>query len=239
MIPHEQQSALLKAISPDRLDTYQRAANARGCDVLELYLWDRDVAAAVMADIAILEVAMRNALNEALTRLAGGADWYRYEVGLDERSLSAVASAWGKVPSDRRTPGRVVAQLSFGFWRNLLEAGGTIGAGPRKRAADYEQLWRQELRLAFPGGRAEARRAGEHFTRLWTLGVVKEVHAFRNRAAHHEPIVNGFPMPGENRRLTAMQGHAACLTLARLLDRDLAAWLATATQLGPTLAAAP
>lgn len=64
------------------------------------------------------------------------------------------------------------------------------------------------------------------FTRTWTLSVVKEVHAPRNRAAHHEPLVNGFPMPGQQRRLSGIQGHQACMRLASTLDRDLATWLA-------------
>ena len=50
-----ERAALERAISTDRLTTYRRAAAAAGCDVLDLYLWDRDAAAAVLADIAILE----------------------------------------------------------------------------------------------------------------------------------------------------------------------------------------
>jgi len=124
-----------------------------------------------------------------------------------------------------------VAKLMFEFWRNLLEAGGDIGDGPRRVRADHERLWRTQLKSAFPGGRLEAASQSAQFTRSWTLGVVMNVHALRNRAAHHEPLVNGFPLPGEQRRLSADQGHQACLQLARLLDRDLAAWLVTNSQM--------
>ncbi|MEV4637652.1 hypothetical protein AB0J80_09900 [Actinoplanes sp. NPDC049548] len=234
-----QRTALEKAISPDRLHTYRSEAASRGCDHLDLYVWDRDTAAAAMADIAILEVAMRNAMNDALARLAGRPDWYSVELGLDDRSLKAVAKAWVEVPPARRTPGRVVAQLMFGFWRNLLEVGGHYGAGPRRQQARYETLWVREISKAFPGGRAEARTTGGQFTRAWTLGVVKEVHALRNRAAHHEPLVKGFPMPGENRRLALQQGLDACLKLSRLLDRDLAGWLSANSQLAQALTRAP
>ncbi|MBB2974827.1 hypothetical protein FHX49_000368 [Microbacterium endophyticum] len=38
--------------------------------------------------------------------------------------------------------------------------------------------------------------------------------------------MRGFPLPGQQQqRLTAKQGHEACLRLARMLDRDLATWL--------------
>jgi hypothetical protein len=231
VIPDPQRAALERAISPDRLGTYQNAARATGRDALELYVWDRDVAAGAMADIAVLEVAMRNAMNGALTRRANRPDWYAADIGLDNRSLQAVAKAWGEVPESRRSPGRVVAQLMFGFWRNLLESGGVVGAGPLKRTVNYEDLWRSDLHLAFRGGRAVAKGEGSQFTRTWTLDIVKNVHALRNRAAHHEPLLNGIPIPGENRRITAADGSAACFMLARLLDRDLASWLSSNSRL--------
>lgn len=82
--------ALIKAISPNRLQTYTAAAAGRQCDVLDLYVWDRDLAAAAMADIAILEVAMRNAMSGALEQRSGRLDWYAVDIGLDNRSLRAV-----------------------------------------------------------------------------------------------------------------------------------------------------
>lgn len=129
--------------------------------------------------------------------------------------------------------------MMFGFWRNLLETGGPVGDGPRQRTANYEDLWRAQLRSAFPGGRAVAGVQNVQFTRRWTLGVVKEVHALRNRAAHHEPLVNGYPIPGESRRLTGGDGHAASLRLAGLLDRDLATWLTANSHMARTLPLQP
>lgn len=234
-----QRVALTRAISPDRLSTYQGAAEEAGVDVLGLYLWDRDLAAAALADIAVLEVALRNAMNTRLVEIAGRVDWYAIDVGLDDRSLRTVAQAWNRLPQRQRTPGRVVAQLMFGFWRGLLEQGGHHGDGPLRVRRLYEDLWRAGMHRAFPGGRAEAAGAGQRWTRTWTLGVVTPVHALRNRAAHHEPLVNGFPMPGEDRRLSVEQGHQACLGLARVLDRDLASWLREHSQLAERLARRP
>ena len=70
------------------------------------------------------------------------------------------------------------------------------------------------------------------FSREWVLGIVTVVHALRNRAAHHEPLVGGFPLPGQRdrhgnvTRLTVADGYASCMKLARLIDRNLATWLA-------------
>lgn len=175
----EQRRALSEAISPDRLATYQGAARAGGVDVLELYLWDRDLAAAALADIAVVEVALRNAMDTGLAELARGEDWYAVD------------------------------------------------------------LWRGGMHRAFLGGRAEAASVGRRSTRTWTLGVVNPVIALRNRAAHHELLVNGFPLPGESRRLSAQESHQACLRLARILNRDLASWLQNHSQLAERLSQRP
>jgi hypothetical protein len=67
--------------------------------------------------------------------------------------------------------GKVVAELSFGFWRYLV-------------ASRYlTALWIPGARAAFPNGPADLRmRRAQLERRLHNLMLV------RNRAAHHEPI---------------------------------------------------
>jgi transposase len=79
----------------------------------------------------------------------------------------------------------------------------------------------------------------DQLERSWTLDTVAVVHAVRNRAAHHEPFSSGFPLPGQQTRLSAQEGHQACSKLAGLLDRDLAAWLAGNSSVSHILAARP
>lgn len=63
-------------------------------------------------------------------------------------------------------PGKVVAELTFGFWRYLL-------------TAHYEaSLWTPALRHAFPSGLA----------RGTVYELVEHINILRNRVAHHEPI---------------------------------------------------
>lgn len=230
-------TALSRLISPERLSTYSHEASTAGCDVLDLYLWDQDLAAAALADIAILEVALRNSMNEQLVAFAGRQDWYAVDIGLDDRSLNSIKRAWGDIPSARRTPGRVVAQLMLGFWRDLLETGGKIdGRTPRQRDADYETLWRNGMNYAFPGGRSLARHRSEQFSRTWMLNVVQMVHALRNRVSHHEPLINGVKMPGQQGlRISIVEAHQACLFLARSLDRDLGCWFERNSRMTPVI----
>lgn len=119
---------------------------------------------------------------------------------------------------------------------------------PREISVDYDTLWHAAFKQAFPGGRQEARlrraklidalpnnssRAAEvarlqqevAFTRSWVHSICRIVRDLRNRITHHEPLISGFPLRGQRQRLTAIEGHNYVRLLARMLDRDLAAWL--------------
>lgn len=220
--------ALDEAVTPIRMGTYLAAAGQDVSLARKLYVWDRDISAAVLADVAIIEVALRNSMAKQL-HSAYGLDWYKQDIGLDGPSRSKLAEAWGRLPQGRKTPGHLVAGLMFGFWKGLLEPGGYIGKEPQRFHVSHDQLWINGLSKSFRGGRAVAAADKAKFTRSWTHGIVAVVHAARNRAAHHEPFVSGFPLPGQSTRLTIQNGHTACLKLAAMLDRDLADWLKTTT----------
>lgn len=246
---------LQSGISSPRFQTFLVASRNDEKLARSLYVWNRDLSVAILADIAILEVALRNSMHEAATA-KWGPHWYSdSSVALDERSVKQLSSAWGQLSDsvkkrarDNDLPGRVVAQCMFGFWTNLLDAGSHLGQPPRRVSVDYDLLWNAAFKKAFPGGRAEARAirkaliAGlpadaSHqtevnrlqqevaFTRGWVHGICKNVNDLRNRVAHHEPLINGFPLNGQNRRMSAEEGHQEMRILARLLDRKLASWL--------------
>ncbi|WP_258185049.1 MULTISPECIES: hypothetical protein [unclassified Bifidobacterium] len=148
----------------------------------------------------------------------------------DDRTQRQIREAWGHLTIQQKkwhTHGHLVAALTFGFWRNLLENGGAIHARwPDEGSADYENdLWRKGIVKSFPGGRRHAADANAKWTRNYALNIVKTVHALRNRVAHHEPLVNGVPLPGENRRITLADAVRACFDLAMILDRNLYSWL--------------
>lgn len=232
-------AALDRAISPPRYASYLLAAGGDPERARELYVWDRNVASAVFADLAIVEVALRNAMHEALAQV-WGPDWYDSgAVVLDNRSRNQLDTAKSHLPAGLVSaagpdlPGRVVAQCMFGFWVNLLDSGNYVGHGNQRRRVDYEVLWRQALNHAFPGGRPEARldpSPGAHFTRGWVHGIAKVVNELRNRVAHHEPLQNGFPLNGQQARMTVREGFDTYLRLTRMIDRDLAAWVESDTR---------
>ena len=121
----------------------------------------------------------------------------------------------------------MTAQLSLGFWVNLLDAKGSEG------------LWRLGLHRAFPGGRREASRAGARYQRAWVVSQLRLMRVLRNRCAHHEVLINGVPVPGQARRMSVGQGIATYMLLTRMIDRDLAAWMLEDTATDAVLMARP
>lgn len=89
----------------------------------------------------MLEVTLRNAMNDQLTAYAQRPDWWNANVGLHPFETRRIHEAIHEVTIQKgssATPGHVVAELSFGFWTSLL-------------ANKYHQrLWVPVLQYAFP-----------------------------------------------------------------------------------------
>ncbi|WP_125610837.1 hypothetical protein [Specibacter cremeus] len=85
-----------------------------------------DETAAFLADTAILEVALRNALVTRLEVLYGHR-WFEVDAGFHGPARDKLQTAWGALPSRQKTPGHLVVRLMFGFWKGLLEPGGYAG----------------------------------------------------------------------------------------------------------------
>jgi hypothetical protein len=201
-------NALETSLSPERLATYQRAVGADRTRAMRLYIWNTAISAAFYGPLQGLEVALRNAMANALA-LTYGAAWYDNPAcGFDAGTLNRIAAAKdelrrGRYPLDAS---HLVAALSFGFWVALLGSGGhsaTMGAGKR----NYEMtLWRPCLFRAFHHARMNRRQAHQRLDYLRTL---------RNRIAHHEPIFT--------RHLAA--DYQSILTVAGWIDPATRDWI--------------
>jgi hypothetical protein len=164
---------------------------------------DRDVAAAAIADIAILEVARRNAMDAALERLAGQPDWYRLDIGLNNRSLDAIARDWGEVSAaSHARPGPGATDVPGS---GVILEGGDTGKGPWKRPVSYEDLWRAQPRTAFPGERARAAAERAVHPHLDAGGCQRMYTRFGTERRTTSPSLP-IPLPEENRRISIAQG---------------------------------
>lgn len=164
-----------RQISRERLQPYLALSAHDIARALALYRWNAAMASAFWIDLAHAEVILRNAMDVQLTTwTAQRTDEHWYNVlgaVFTPQSLEDIAKAKRRVRAEGMPliHGRVLAAISFGFWRFLL-------------SGRYDRtLWRPCLYRAFPHCRTPRRVVHETLHRL---------HNLRNRIAHHEPVHN-------------------------------------------------
>ncbi|MBA8946131.1 hypothetical protein ACWDY7_31800 [Streptomyces calvus] len=161
---------MLRDLSLPRLRRYIRAAHGDAQAAERLYWWNVEVSAALFGSLHCLELALRNALHNALARYHGRPDWWAV-APLNERGHKLVDDARRSCGRRLRriTPDDVVAELSFGFWVSLLSHG-----------SGYDRhFWVPVLHSAFPYYRGRRDRLYRELSSLVLL---------RNRVMHHEPV---------------------------------------------------
>ena len=164
----ETMRALCEAISEERSATYLRLANGDRRRALQLYTRNAALGAAFYGPLQALEVTLRNGVHRAMTSAHGN---FWFDSRLLRRSQAEAVSKvkkeldWNRGP---QLPGRVVAELSLGFWVALF-------------ARRYESdLWRPTLHRCFTPTPARSKLHRQ----------LDELRRLRNRIAHHEPILH-------------------------------------------------
>ncbi|GAA4756536.1 hypothetical protein GCM10023328_45370 [Modestobacter marinus] len=171
-------------LSAPRFAVYLAAAESDRSRALALYEWNAQISAALLHDLAHVEVGLRNAYDRALSaRWPGPPHWTlagervfapvyrtrgRRRVDVNEKPRDNLRHAVINAGGPAARPGKVVAELMFGFWRYLSSA------------AHEKALWVPALHRAFPRGTDRA---------IHVDGPVGRLHTLRNRVAHHEPLL--------------------------------------------------
>ena len=198
-----------------RFDGYLSHCNGDKLAALALYQWNAAASAAFWEAIGHLEIALRNAVADAMTsrhaRLGRAGSW------LDDAAGDLAAPALVDIDRARRrvsgkghpaSDGQTIAELGFGFWRFLL-------------ARRYTTTLWPDLARAFPHAPNRRRQTVE-------LPVV-QLHDLRNRLAHHERIWN--------QPLTARYHDA--LDVLDYIAPELAQWISDHSRVPALLAACP
>lgn len=169
------------SLSPERMTAYLSRTGGDRLGAVRLYTWNTAVSAAFYGPLQGLEVALRNAMHRELSAKYG-ANWYDNSAcGLDAGTEARIAAARADLARDQYVddPPHMVAALSFGFWVGLLGSGGRLSGYGK---ANYEMtLWRPALYRAFRHVKINRKNAHAPLDYLRT---------FRNRIAHHEPILD-------------------------------------------------
>lgn len=161
------------ALSPNRLSNYKNAVGGDLQRAVDLYCWNVAVGAAFFGPLGVLEVVFLNALDLQLSTVFSE-PWYddpTFRV-VDAKMNSRIDEAKSEILKRGRTVthSRVIAELSFGFWVQMLR--------PGPKGAYVRTLWGPAISRAFPRG----------LNRANVLLLFDPLLRFRNRVAHHEPI---------------------------------------------------
>jgi hypothetical protein len=154
-----------------------------------LYVWNARVSAAVFETLHHVEVLLRNAVDAQFTPVDPAVSpretWLEAPEILNEASRRRVRETIGRISREQKTPtrGRVVAGLSFGFWRALFD---------KKNS----RLWVSHLHRAFPAGTGD---------RAEVAALMSSLVPFRNRLAHHETIMRR-PILGHYEEMLTLAG---------------------------------
>jgi hypothetical protein len=216
--------AILASLARERLSQFRRAVpDGRNRDVLELYLIDSELASQFHAEFRVVEVLLRETMHRALSG-GFGARWFsdsKFRAALDPRTCAAIEEAVRAARSGTSTPpaGSVVAGIMLGTWVQLLAP----GARRRQDAA----IWKPVLATAFQRDLA----SGKTRTRIEVFELAQRVNWARNRVNHCEPVVFGFPLPGqltadgERRRATPHQILDDTKALTAAMNLSVEEWL--------------
>ncbi|GAB2643670.1 Abi family protein [Prescottella soli] len=172
-------------LSSDRFALYVRKSGGDRKRALELYEWNAKLSAAFLHDLNHLEIALRNAYDQQLAAatLPNDTHWTNKDTARHLFPKHLRANHNGKQVDVNRTPrdsigkarsaagsptsGKIVAELMFGFWTYMTSD------------LHEKTLWVPHLHKAFP----------QHTDRRKLHNTLTDLRKFRNRVAHHEPIL--------------------------------------------------
>lgn len=172
-------TSLEKSISPARLSTYGRLSNETTADAIHLYYYNMSLSQSLYIPLQTLEVSLRNIVSNSISTVFGQ-DWYlqaRFKKTLAgwanillEKAIKKATESTSK-KGKLLTEGDVIANLSFGFWGELL-------------AQRYKlSIWNKKFPVAFPN--LESTKIQQD-----VYESVHKIIRLRNRIFHHEPIIS-------------------------------------------------
>lgn len=175
-----------------RFDSYLAHAEGRHIEAIGLYQWNLDLSAALMPCLSATELTLRNAIHRSLASRYGS-DWMLEKMDrtpiLRQADRVKVSEAIEAIKNSNRhaTADRVVSELSFGFWVNLLNS-------------NYDR----EVVTPMLSSTMKSLRSGRtHGDLRNDFGAIRDV---RNRVAHLDPI-HSFPQLADRYRRAWVMCH--------------------------------
>jgi hypothetical protein len=82
------------------------------------YSWNTTVSESFYSGLQILEVALRNSIHNAANKHFQNSYWFDDPSILRQREIQSIVKAKKNLSRQRKNidPGRIIAELNFGFW---------------------------------------------------------------------------------------------------------------------------
>jgi hypothetical protein len=108
-------------VSTERLESYRLPGDS-DLQMVVNYLYNLALSEALYTPLSFLEISLRNSLHANLMAFFGTSTWYDLPNALEPSEQLNVRRVQGRLANLGKlvTPGRVVSELSFGFWVSLL-----------------------------------------------------------------------------------------------------------------------
>ncbi|MDE6513304.1 MAG: Abi family protein, partial [Muribaculaceae bacterium] len=174
-------SELEDIISYDRLHRYLEACNGNTSKAVVLYRANINVSLQMFAIVGAFEVALRNAINTAMTEKYGS-DWLRdailpggiFDVPQCRDHARIIRSSYEKLIRQKNyTHTHLLSKMEFGVWKYLFSS-------PQYRATG-------RILLGIFTNRPSSSRYVQ-YNNTFIFNELDHVNSLRNRIAHHEPI---------------------------------------------------
>lgn len=161
-----------KVISKDRFKTFLDLANQNKDKAVDLYNWNLNLSSEFFSILHIYEISLRNACSEALLNKIG-MNW-THERGFHNTLQKDYKEDIIRLSNKYIKNGKIIAELKFSFWQALFIT------------SHINRLWNNELYKVFPNmdNTKDIKTSIEEIYK--TTGKIRK---FRNRIAHHEPIL--------------------------------------------------
>jgi len=192
-----------KAFSEDRMEKYFKR-NANTDKAIIHYQCNIELSEAFYPCIHVIEVLLRNSINQELTKFFGKKDWYILFASIPElANLNTYITQANKQIIGRQehpSSSKIIAELTLGFWVSLFNV-------------EYERILWKALRKVFPNMPKKVRQ------RKKVAPPLNRFRTVRNRIFHHEPICWDM--------VRTKQIHTEILTVLQWMNMDIAIWFAT------------
>ncbi|MCW3807231.1 Abi family protein [Plebeiibacterium marinum] len=166
--------AIERIISIERLEPYLKHHSNDFDKAVEHYKANIEISEAFYPLLSILEIGLRNNFDYQLKRRFDDDNWFEnpeFIKIVSRFQIDRVSEARNTILREKKeiTTGKIISELSFGFWTSLLDS-------------KFEKTLWKNLRLAFPNCPKNIRQRKTMSSKL------NGVRRLRNRVFHHESI---------------------------------------------------